>query len=62
MLVVGNKLEFPVSLVDESSGSTVLQQVSWGFTGQRSQEELSEGQDELLLRDKGINTSSLLSP
>ena len=49
MDVVGHELEFSVSLVSESSGTTVLDLLSWCLGSERNQEKLSEGQNESLL-------------
>lgn len=49
MDVVGHQLEFPISLVGESSGSTVLDLFGWGFRGKWNSEEFSEGDDESFL-------------
>jgi hypothetical protein len=50
MNVVGDQLELSVSLVSESSGTTVLDLLGWSFRGQRNSEKLSEGDDESLLK------------
>lgn len=55
MGVVGHELELSVSLVGESSGTTVLDLLGWGLGGERNQEELSEGQDESLLFTVRVN-------
>ncbi len=47
--VVRHELKFSVSLIGESSGTTVLNLLGWGLRGERDQEELSESQDESLL-------------
>lgn len=49
VLVVTDKLELSVGLVDESSLATVLDSVGWGLGGQRNEEEFSESEDECLL-------------
>lgn len=49
MDVVGHEFEFSISLIGESSGTTMLDLLGWSFTGHWNSEHFSEGNDESLL-------------
>jgi len=49
MHIVRHEFIFSVSLVDESSGSTVLDFLGWGFRSERDSEKFSESENESFL-------------